>query len=95
VANYELVYIVNPVVTEEELPNVLGKVSDFVTRSGGTVNEVAQWGRKKLTYPIKKCIEGNYVLAKIELKPAAIKELEASLKLSTEVIRHLLIRANA
>ena len=94
-ANYELVYIINPVVTEEGLPNVLGKVNDFVTRSGGTVNEVAQWGRKKLAYPIKKCIEGNYVLAKIELKPAAIKELEASLKLSTEVIRHLLIRANA
>ena len=94
-ANYELVYIINPIVTEEELPNVLGKVSNYVTKGGGTGNEIAQWGRKKLAYPIKKCIEGNYVLAKIELKPAAIKELEASLKLSTEVIRHLLVRANA
>jgi small subunit ribosomal protein S6 len=95
VANYELVYIVNPTVTEEQLPNVLGKVSEYVTKTGGTVNEVVQWGRKKLAYPVKKCIEGNYVLARIELKPTAIKELEASLKLSNEVIRHLLIRANA
>jgi small subunit ribosomal protein S6 len=94
VANYELVYIISPVVTEGDLPNVLGKVSECVTKAGGSVSEVVQWGRKKLAYPIKKCFEGNYVLARIELKPAAIRELEASLKLSNEVIRHLLIRAN-
>jgi len=94
VANYELVYIVSPLVTEENLSNVLGKVSEYVTKTGGSVSEVVQWGRKKLAYPIKKCIEGNYVLARIELKPAAIKELETSLKLSNEVIRHLLIRVD-
>ena len=94
-ANYELVYIVNPTVTDEELLNVLNKVNEYVTRVGGTVTEVVQWGRKRLAYPIKKCIEGNYVLARVELKPDTIRELEASLKLSGEVIRHLFIRANA
>ena len=93
-ASYELVYIVTPTVGDEELPGVLGKVNEFVTRKGGSVSEVTQWGRKKLAYPIKKCGEGNYVLAKIELKPAGIKELESSLKLSSEVIRHLLVRVN-
>jgi small subunit ribosomal protein S6 len=95
VPNYELVYIIDPVVTDEALSNVLGKVNEYVTKTGGTVNEVVQWGRKKMAYPIKKCKEGNYKLARIDLKPSAIRELEASLKLSNEVIRHLLIRANA
>jgi small subunit ribosomal protein S6 len=95
VSNYELVYIVSPKITDQELPNVVSKVSDSVGKIGGSVTEVVQWGRKKLAYPVKKFEEGNYVLAKIEMKPEATKELEASLKLSSEVIRHLIIRLNA
>ncbi len=93
-SNYELVYIVSPKVTDEELPGVLTKVSDFVGKIGGSVTEVVKWGRKRLAYPVKKFGEGNYVLAKIEMKPEATKELEASLKMSGEIIRHLLIRLN-
>jgi len=95
VSSYELVYIVNPKVSDEDLPSVLNRVSEFVVKIGGSVIEVVQWGRKRLAYPIKKFGEGNYVFAKIEMKPAATKELEASLKLSNEVIRHLLIRSEA
>ena len=93
-ASYELVYIVSPTISDEELPNVLRKISEYVTKVGGSVGDVTQWGRKKLSYPIKKSVEGNYVLARIELKPTATKELESTLKMSNEVIRHLLIRAN-
>jgi small subunit ribosomal protein S6 len=95
VSSYELVCIVSPEVTDEELPSVLNKVSEFVSKIGGSVTEVVQWGRKKLAYPVKKFGEGNYILAKLEMKPASTKELEANLKLSNEVIRHLLIRLNA
>jgi len=94
VASYELVYIVSPEVTDEALQNVLNKVSEFVTKIGGSVSEVTQWGRKRLAYPIQKFGEGNYVIARIEVKTAATKDIEASLKLSNEVIRHLLIRLN-
>ncbi len=94
-SSYELVYIVSPEVTDEELSGVLSKVGEFVSKMGGSVTEVVQWGRKRLAYPVKKFGEGNYVLARIEMKPAATKELEANLKLSNEVIRHLLIRSEA
>ncbi len=94
-ASYELVYIVSPEVTDEALPNVLKKVNEFVAKIGGSVSEVTQWGRKRLAYPIQKFGEGNYVLARLEIKTAATKELDASLKLSNEIIRHLLIRLNA
>jgi small subunit ribosomal protein S6 len=93
VSNYELVYVISPAIAEEAVPNVLNKVGEFVTKAGGNVTEVAQWGRKKLAYPIRKFNEGNYVLAKIEMKSSGAKGLETSLKLSSEVIRHLLIKS--
>jgi small subunit ribosomal protein S6 len=94
VSNYELVYIISPAITEEAVPSVLNNVSGFVTKAGGNVTEVAQWGRKKLAYPIRKFNEGNYVLTKVEMKSSGARDLEASLKLSGEVMRHLLIKAS-
>ncbi|HEX75010.1 MAG TPA: 30S ribosomal protein S6 [Dehalococcoidia bacterium] len=92
VPSYELVFIVSPEVADEEVPNTVSKVSEFINRIGGSVTEVNQWGRRKLAYPIRRFIEGNYVLAQLELKPALTKELEANLRLSEEVLRHLLIK---
>lgn len=93
-SSYELIYIVNPEINDNDLPNVLTRISDLVTKIGGTVVNVNQWGRKKLAYPIKKFSEGNYIFAQVEMRSSAIKELEANLKLSNEVLRHLLIKAN-
>lgn len=93
-ASYELIYIVSPGVTDEGLPTIMSKVNDSVVKTGGNVREVTQWGRKKLAYPIKKFREGNYIFARLEMKPAATKDIEANLKLSNEVIRHLLIKSN-
>ncbi|MBM3182669.1 MAG: 30S ribosomal protein S6 [Chloroflexi bacterium] len=90
--SYELVFILSPDVADEEIPNVISRVSDIVNKVGGSVGEIVQWGRKKMAYPIKKFAEGNYMLAKLELKPTSIRELETSLRLSGEVLRHLLIR---
>lgn len=90
--NYELVLIISPEVADEDMPNVITKLSELIKKNDGSVDEVNQWGRKKLTYPIKRCVEGNYVLAKLKLKPASTKELDANLRLSGEVLRHLLVK---
>lgn len=92
--SYELVFIISPEVTDEEVPNTVTKVSEIINKIGGNVTETSQWGRRKLAYPIKRFTEGNYVLAQIELAPASIKELEANLRVSDEVLRHLLIRSS-
>ena len=91
--NYELVLIINPEVVDEEVPDVITKLNDLVNKLEGSVDEVNQWGRRKLAYPIKRSTEGNYVLAKLKLKPAFTKELEANLRLSGKILRHLLIRS--
>ncbi len=94
VSNYELIFIVHPSVSDEELPGEITKVSDLVTKLGGSTIEVTQWGRKKLAFPIKKSNEGNYVLAKIDLNPTKIGEFDSSMKMSGSLLRHLLINPN-
>ena len=92
-ARYELVFIVSPEVTDEEVSGTVTEVSEIVNKIGGNVTETSQWGRRKLAYPIKRFTEGNYVLAQIELEPALTKGLEANLRVSNELLRHLLIRS--
>mgnify|MGYP005863053795 CR=1 FL=1 len=91
--DYELVVIISPDVAEEDVPNTIDKVSQFITSRGGEVVEVDRWGRRKLAYPITRHTEGNYVLTQFKLDPTQVAELEASLELAEEVIRHLLVRA--
>lgn len=90
--DYELVVIISPEVPEEEMPAAIERVSQAIVSRGGEVREVDHWGRKKLAYPIKSCSEGNYVLTQLRLDPTRTVELEAGLRLSEEVIRHLLVR---
>ncbi len=91
--SYELVLIVSPEVTDEEMPDFIAKLSELISKNGGSVDEVNQWGRKQLAYPIKRSTEGNYVLTKLTLKPTSTKELEANLRLSGKILRHLLVRS--
>jgi len=90
--DYELTVIISPEVTDEVVNATIEDIRQFVTGKGGTISEVEQWGKRKLAYPIKHFVEGNYVLTRFELKPMSTKELEASLQISENVLRHLLIK---
>lgn len=91
--DYELMVIIKPEVVDEEVPKVVEKVTQFISRKGGSITEINQWGRRKLAYPIGQYLEGNYVLTRLKIEPSRVKELEANLRLSEEVVRHLLVRA--
>jgi small subunit ribosomal protein S6 len=91
--DYELVLIISPEVGDEALDATIDNVvSKFITGSGGTISNVERWGKRKLAYPIKHFTEGSYVLTQFKLKPALSKEFEANLRISEEVLRHLLIK---
>lgn len=92
---YELVFILNASLSEDDYSRVMGKVNEHITKLGGTITETNQWGKRKLAYPIKRQSEGNYVLEKVQIKPTALKELDSSLKLTEEVLRYLFIRENS
>ena len=93
--SYELVFILNANLGEDDLTGLLGKVNDVITKLGGTVVETNQWGKRKLAYPIKRQMEGNYVLEKVQIKQTALKELDHSLKLTNDVLRYLCVRSNS
>ncbi len=91
--DYELVLIISPEVGDEALDATIDNVvSKFITGSGGTISNVERWGKRRLAYPIKHFMEGSYVLTQFKLKPALSREFEANLRISEEVLRHLLIK---
>jgi len=92
--DYELVLIISPEVAEEEVPTALERVSQLITSKGGVVEQVDRWGKRKLAYPIKRFTEGNYVLTQFKIDPQLTAELEANLRISEEILRHLLVRLN-
>jgi small subunit ribosomal protein S6 len=90
---YELVVIISPQVAEEEVPEAVERlVRRPVEGQGGVCDEVSVWGRRKLAYPISSHAEGNYVVTQLQLDPTKARELEQGLRISEEVLRHLLVR---
>jgi len=90
--DYELVLVIGPEVAEEEFEATIDNVSRFITGKGGMISDIERWGKRRLAYPIRHFVEGNYVLTRFKLQPAFGKELEANLRISEEILRHLLIR---
>ncbi len=90
---YELVVIVSPDVAEDDVPDAVDRlVRRPVEIDGGELQEVNNWGRRKLAYPIQRHQEGNYVLTQLNMDPQKTDELERGLQISEEVLRYLLIR---
>ena len=88
---YELLYIVSPRVPADDVANAIERVNALVTGQGGEVLSVDNWGRRRLAYPIRQYFEGTYVLMTLKMPPTGAVAIEAGLRLSEEVIRHLLI----
>jgi small subunit ribosomal protein S6 len=88
--NYELVCVIQPDLDETAFNGLLDRVKGWVTESGGVVDKVDMWGRRKLAYNIRKQREGQFVLLNISLKPAAIAELERNLRYQEPIMRHML-----
>ena len=90
--DYEMILIIGPEVVDEKLDVVVDGISRFIAEKDGSISEVEQWGKRKLAYPIKHFMEGSYVLMRFKLRLGTSKELEANLRISDEVLRHLLIK---
>ncbi|MGC8855739.1 MAG: 30S ribosomal protein S6 [Anaerolineae bacterium] len=88
--NYELVCVVQPDLDEAAFNAVVDRVKGLVTEAGGSVDKVDVWGRRRLAYPIRKHMEGQYVLFNLSLKPSTTAELERNIRYQETVLRHML-----
>ncbi len=91
--DYEMVVILSPEIGDEVIGESLERLSQNITNRGGEVVDVNHWGRRRLAYPIRSHLEGNYVVSQVKLDPDQLPNLESNLRISEEVIRHLIVRA--
>jgi small subunit ribosomal protein S6 len=91
---YELVYIVSPDATEEQVTDLHGQVDAIVQRMGGQIQKTDNWGRRKLAYEIGRHKEGTYVLEVISGTGDLMKEIDRRLKVTDLIIRHLVVRTD-
>ena len=94
VRQYELVYIVPPDSTEDQLADVHKQVSVVVDRFGGSIEKTEPWGRRKLAYEINHQREGTYVLEVINGPGALTAELDRRLRTIDLVLRHMVVRVD-
>ena len=90
--DYEVLYIVRADLDDEKVQEIVKRVGTLIEKSGGTVQRTNLWGKRKLAYEVKHQKEGSYVLQDFEIGQEHIPELESALKITEEVLRHLIVR---
>jgi small subunit ribosomal protein S6 len=89
---YELMFIVRPDMTDEDLDKLISTLQSAVPTSGGTVKRVDKMGKRRLAYTVRKFHDGVYVLMVVEGGGAVIHELERRLRVTEPVIKFLTVR---
>lgn len=89
--HYEIVFMVHPD-QSEQVPGMIERYSSAITKDGGQVHRLEDWGRRQLAYPINKIHKAHYVLMNVEASNEAMDELTTTFRYNDAVIRNLVIR---
>lgn len=92
---YELTYVISGVVKQNQVDDIVRKVTQFVKDNGGDVLEVDEWGNQRLAYEIDKKRSGYYVNMYFRAPGDLIPKLERQLKINDDVLRFLTLRMDA
>ena len=88
---YEALYIVRPDLEDDAIQTVARNVEKLIVDNGGETVRLDIWGKRRLAYRVKKHMEGCYVLFRFQASPAVIPKLEMHIRLSENIIRHLIV----
>ena len=89
---YELTYILAPTIPDDLIEGSVERVNGIITNRGGSIVKSDIWGRRRLAYPLQEHREGIYVHLNVECAPDAPREIESQLRITDEVLRHLVVR---
>ncbi|MBQ4472771.1 MAG: 30S ribosomal protein S6 [Lachnospiraceae bacterium] len=92
---YELCLVVSAKVEDEVRLATLEQVKEYITRFGGTIVDMDDWGKKKLAYEIQKMSEGYYYFIHFDAEPTCPGELEHRVRIMENVIRYLCVKQEA
>ncbi len=90
--NYECMIILDPTLETEAIDNSIARFSDIVAKNDGKVENVNKWGKRRLAYQVGQNTEGYYVILNIQGKNETVSELDRVLKITDEVVRHMIVR---
>ena len=91
---YELMLVIRPDVADDKSQALVDRTTRGISAAGGQIVKVAPWGRRRLAYPIDRHREGSYHIILFEAPSEAIIELEHTLLITEEVLRHLVTRVD-
>lgn len=89
---YELALVVSAKIEDDARTAVVDKAKDYITRAGGTVTEVEEWGKKKLAYEIRHMSEGFYYFIQFDALPEVPAEVEQDVRIMDNVLRFLCVK---
>lgn len=92
---YELMYLVQPSADEERLGAISERIQSTITSLGGAVEKVDKPVRRRLAYEVGRHREGQYQVIEFSLPTEQARELDRTIKLTEEILRHLVIRRDA
>ena len=91
---YEVMFIVRPDLTEEDLDKLVSALENHATGAGATVKNAEKMGKRRLAYDVKKFSEGQYVLFTLQADGKAVHELERRLRVTEQVIKFITVRTD-
>ena len=89
---YEGIFIFKPDLDKEGLSKVLGQVQEILAKHSSSTDEIKEWGKQRLAYPIKKYKEGFYYLINFHMLPDGISKIRSSFNLNESILRVLITR---
>jgi len=89
---YELMLVLRPDAPDERIAAIVDRTTRQIAADGGQIVKVAPWGRRRLAYPIERYREGSYHIIVFEAPSTTIAEIERTLLITEEVLRHLVVR---
>ena len=92
---YELALVVNAKIDDEARTATVERVKEYITRFGGTVTNVDEWGKKRLAYEVQKMREGFYYFIQFEADATCPAEVERHVRIMDNVMRYLVVKKEA
>jgi len=90
--DYEAIFVIKPNLKEEEVKNTVKAISEAITKNSGAVKKEEAWGKKPLTFSIKKFKEAYYYRVDFSAPPAAISKLDTAYKLNADILRTMITK---
>jgi len=92
--HYETIFILTPVLTEEQVKTAIKKYVDFLKKNKANIVHEESWGLRKLAYPIQKKDNGYYYIIEFKSESSFINTLETEFKRDTNILRYLTVKLN-